>query len=339
MEAEYAMPEFKEETSAEFTILSEELFGINGIADLFVIGDYVVVGAYNVENNSVLHVFDKNGTGLCHAVQRGRGPREVLSLLNLWSDREKGTVGIVDLQQNKEVSVEIGKLIADGPVSITDKRMQLPSWFRESIPVPSTGRKVIFRIISPQKDTGAFNRITVEDAAGNVVGYSRSYPIPDRDKCFIIYNEAMTSVSPDGEKMAVGTLWGGILEIYSLRDGLELQRTGYFIEPDFIAHSGYGEMTENTRFGFIDIDVTDDLIYTVIDGETYPLRSQGDFSKDEKQHGNNISIFDWNGQPVRKIMTDYEIKKLCVDEESQVAYTVVVDSLKRPFLGRINIGN
>ena len=82
----------------------------------------------------------------------------------------------------------------------------------------------------------------------------------------------MTSVSPDGEKMAVGTLWGGILEIYSLRDGLELQRTGYFIEPDFIAHSGYGEMTENTRFGFIDIDVTDDLIYTVIDGETYPLR-------------------------------------------------------------------
>ncbi len=200
MEAEYAMPEFKEETSAEFTILSEELFGINGIADLFVIGDYVVVGAY------------------------------------------------------------------------------------------------------------------------------------------IIYNDAITSVSPDGRKMVIGTRWGGIMEIYSLKDSIRLETTRYFIEPDFIAHQGWGEMTENSRFGFIDIDVTDNLVYTVIDGETYPLRSKGDYSEDRKKHGNNISIFDWNGHPVRRIMTDYAIRKFAVDREAHMAYAVVVDSLKRPYLGRIDIG-
>ena len=338
-EDRYALPEFDNVSDSKVEIISEELFGINRVSDIFVMEDHVVVGAYNAEDNTVLQVFDREGAELCHAVQYGRGPKEVLSMLNLWSDKGKGVVGIVDQNQNKEVYVDIDRLLEEGPVSITEEGVTLPSWFQEMRPVPATGRKVVIRNISPIKDTAGFYRITVEDSTGSITGRSRSYPLPDRDKCFIIYNEAMTSVSPDGEKMAVGTLWGGILEIYSLRDGIELKDVEYFIEPDFIAHSGYGEMTENTRFGFIDIDVTDDLIYTVIDGETYPLRSQGDFSKDEKQHGNNISIFDWNGQPVRKIMTDYEIKKLCVDEESQVAYTVVVDSLKRPFLGRINIGN
>lgn len=120
-EDRYALPEFDNVSDAKVEIISEELFGINRVSDIFVMEDHVVVGAYNAEDNTVLQVFDREGAELCHAVQYGRGPKEVLSILNLWSDKGKGVVGIVDQNQNKEVYVDIDRLLEEGPVSITEE--------------------------------------------------------------------------------------------------------------------------------------------------------------------------------------------------------------------------
>ena len=52
---------------------------------------------------------------------------------------------------------------------------------------------------------------------------------------------------------------------------------------------------------------------------------------------NNISVFDWTGTPVKKINTDYEIERFCIDENDEIVYAVVTDSLGRPFLGKFHI--
>lgn len=338
-ETEYAMPNFKEVSSAEVTVLSEELFGLSNILDVFSYRSHIIVIAYNRENNTLLHIFSKTGELVCETLKRGRGPKELNWIYSFWFDQDSGRLQFFDRVQNKTVDININRILAEGAVSISETHNQFPGWFTHICPLDDGNREIIIRNIHSEADTTGFVRIEMRDSSGNTIAQHKDFPESDPKKRFIIYGDDMVSVSPDGERMAIGTSWGCVLELYSIKDNLQLENVEYLIKPDFIAHNGYGEMTENTRFGFIDIDVTDDLIYTVIDSETYPLKSRGDFSKDEKRHGDNISIFGWDGRPVRKIKTDYEIKKLCVDEESGLVYAVVVDSLKRPFLGRINIGN
>ena len=48
-ETEYAMPNFKEVSSAEVTVLSEELFGLSNILDVFSYRSHIIVIAYNRE--------------------------------------------------------------------------------------------------------------------------------------------------------------------------------------------------------------------------------------------------------------------------------------------------
>ena len=48
-------------------------------------------------------------------------------------------------------------------------------------------------------------------------------------------------------------------------------------------------------------------------------------------------IFDWSCRPVKRIRTDYQIDRICIDEDADVLYAVVKDSQGRSYLGRINL--
>ena len=149
----------------------------------------------------------------------------------------------------------------------------------------------------------------------------------------------MVSVSPDGERMAIGTSWGCVLELYSIKNNIQLENIEYLIEPDFIAHNGYGEMTDNTRFGFSDLYTSDSFIYSVLSNKAFSAKKSESRAHNTEKYTiyNNICIFDWEGNPIKKISMDFQIRKLCVDEDLNIGYAVVADSLGRPFLGKFHI--
>ncbi len=338
-EREFHMPVFNDESDTKIEIISDELFGINSVLDIYSYKEYIVVIAYDAENDNFLHIFNHNGEKLCDAVQNGRGPKEVLRIDNSWIDNVNGDVGFVNQMQNKMVCVNIDSLLSDGAKTISEIGMILPGWLEFTCPIPARDRKIIIQNVSPVKDTTGFPRITVEDRFGEIIAQHKDFPEPDPQKRYIMYNESIVSISPNGRNLAIGTLWGGILEIYSLEEGLELKNVKYFIKPDFIAHSGYGEPNEKTQYGFRDIDASNEYIYSVINGEVYSelYSLYTGVERTAKLICNNISVFDWTGTPVKKINTDYEIERFCIDENDEIVYAVVTDSLGRPFLGKFHI--
>ena len=338
-EREFHMPVFNDESDTKIEIISDELFGINSVLDIYSYKEYIVVIAYDAENDNFLHIFNHNGEKLCDAVQNGRGPKEVLRIDNSWIDNVNGDVGFVNQMQNKMVCVNIDSLLSDGAKTISEIGMILPGWLEFTCPIPARDRKIIIQNVSPVKDTAGFPRITVEDRFGEIIAQHKDFPEPDPQKRYIMYNESIVSISPNGRNLAIGTLWGGILEIYSLEEGLELKNVKYFIKPDFIVHSGYGEPNEKTQYGFRDIDASNEYIYSVINGEVYSelYSLYTGVGRTAKLICNNISVFDWTGTPVKKINTDYEIERFCIDENDEMVYAVVTDSLGRPFLGKFHI--
>ena len=338
-ETEYAMPNFKEVSSAEVTVLSEELFGLSNILDVFSYRSHIIVIAYNRENNTLLHIFSKTGELVCETLKRGRGPKELNWIYSFWFDQDSGRLQFFDRVQNKTVDININRILAEGAVSISETHNQFPGWFTHICPLDDGNREIIIRNIHSEADTTGFVRIEMRDSSGNTIAQHKDFPESDPKKRFIIYGDDMVSVSPDGERMAIGTSWGCVLELYSIKDNLQLENVEYLIKPDFIAHNGYGEMTENTRFGFSDLYTSDSFIYSVLSNKAFSAKKSESRAHNTEKYTiyNNICIFDWESNPIKKISTDFQVRKLCVDEDLNIGYAVVADSLGRPFLGKFHI--
>lgn len=336
---EYAMPNFKEVSSAEVTVLSEELFGLSNILDVFSYRSHIIVIAYNRENNTLLHIFSKTGELVCETLKRGRGPKELNWIYSFWFDQDSGRLQFFDRVQNKTVDININRILAEGAVSISETHNQFPGWFTHICPLDDGNREIIIRNIHSEADTTGFVRIEMRDSSGNTIAQHKDFPESDPKKRFIIYGDDMVSVSPDGERMAIGTSWGCVLELYSIKDNLQLENVEYLIKPDFIAHNGYGEMTENTRFGFSDLYTSDSFIYSVLSNKAFSAKKSESRAHNTEKYTiyNNICIFDWESNPIKKISTDFQVRKLCVDEDLNIGYAVVADSLGRPFLGKFHI--
>ena len=138
----------------------------------------------------------------------------------------------------------------------------------------------------------------------------------------------LPSVSPDEEKFVITSTLGGILEIFSMKDGeLSNIATKYFIEPDFSIEGNFYNY-DNLIYSFCDLCATDDAIYAAYGGES-------DFKSSTGCH--NIAIFDWNGNPLKLIRTGHRIERLCLDNEENTLYAMIQDSEGRPYIGRIRL--
>lgn len=52
---------------------------------------------------------------------------------------------------------------------------------------------------------------------------------------------------------------------------------------------------------------------------------------------NKIDIFDWNGKPLRRIVTDYRIDHMCVDSEERNIYAILRDPEDSYYIGRVSL--
>ena len=51
----------------------------------------------------------------------------------------------------------------------------------------------------------------------------------------------------------------------------------------------------------------------------------------------NIAMFDWDGNPLKLMRTDYNIMRLDLDREEDALYAMILDTEGRPYIGRIRL--
>lgn len=325
----YAAPEFARERFAKFEPLTGELLFRN-ILDIWEYKSNLVVLGF--ENGCFLHVFDKrSGEKILETISLGRGPKEIGSLLNARLDRQ-GVLALIDGQQQKKLSFQLDSLLAHSFAAISEQPCGDLIWCRAVIPLRD--RQLVFRNIGDAaEDTTGVVRFELRDTAGKAIDRSNGFPIADAAMRFLVYNEARVSVSPDERKLAVGTVWGAILETFSLEHGIEPLATRYYVEPNFNVGAAPG-INEKTISGFADVYADDDRIYASYDGIRKVLEYSKIPAEERPQQFNRIVVFDWEGNGIEQIVTDYNVRALCAGEDGTI-YAAVFDNLNRFYLAKI----
>ena len=169
------------------------------------------------------------------------------------------------------------------------------------------------------------NRFAIFDKDRVLIDFLGGYPNLGED----LKNEHVTqimayapvvAIKPDKTRLLYCTYIGGVLEIFDiskLPNQIKKIKERVLFPPVYfenIDSHGHIEVRwdDNTIIGFEDAYVTDNYIYTLLNG------SLGENYK----YPNIITVFDWNANPVSQYVLDVDIRSLAVDEKNEVIYAV-----------------
>ena len=336
---EYSLPEYKEDVSISFDIMTDELLGFEFIRDICQYKSYIVIVAVNLKDRRLIHVFDKE-TGECLAdvLNQGRGPGEYLYDRDCHFDTSTGEMRIYDYFKNSIIEFHLDSLMRYGAKAVKELHYAEDIYALEKT-LDYEDKHFVFRNESFLHRDSDVARFTLTNATGDTLSVYNSYPEIENDGVrWQIYQSCNLSASPSYDRIVACCIYSGILETFSLSGGqIRNIATGYFSRPDFHWDGGL-IYTDITTAGFGDVFAAEDRIYTVFDGETklndYYERPKG---KTGSPLLRDVCIFDWSCRPVKRIRTDYQIDRICIDEDADVLYAVVKDSQGRSYLGRINL--
>ena len=202
----YAPPEFGCERSGKFELLTGEL-PVGNVTDIWEYGPVLIVQGSG--GGFLFHVFDKrSGEPLCGFVRNGRGPGEAVSLLNAHLG-EDGVFTCYDYRARNVLTVHADSMLARGVAAVATERYEMPDCCRAIVPLDGK-RLYMNRTVVKNEHTETISRLELKDAGNRVVSRYDTYPAVDREILLRIYGLPPFAVSPDGRRLAVGTLTGGI---------------------------------------------------------------------------------------------------------------------------------
>ncbi|MCC8197650.1 MAG: TolB-like 6-bladed beta-propeller domain-containing protein [Tannerellaceae bacterium] len=133
------------------------------------------------------------------------------------------------------------------------------------------------------------------------------------------------SYHPQKEILVLVTQLGEVIEIYNLKDNTRKVIYGPNKEPAFQLLENKGIPTG--IMGFLDVQITDQYIYTVFDGQTFKDINKAVMEgKRLPSGGKNIYVFDHEGNPVRKYILDQYVSGIDVHEEERIIFATDVNS-------------
>lgn len=258
-----------------------------------------------------LHLFSyPDFAYLASGGRRGEGPEEMLSAENLrwdgaalWAlDASKSQLsrwtlpdGANSLSVQAQVKLDEAVLRALDFVQYDDSTFIIPDYSGDSRLCRVNGRG---ELLGKWGQIPSSNQDALRNARPALAQGWRS---------FIDYN-------PRNGVLAAVTQLGEVLEVWNLRDSTHVVCMGPGGEPQFQVSQGYGIPTGIMGFG--DVQVGDDAIYAVFQGQSFrdiaQAVQQGTSLPDG---GRYLYVFSLQGEPLRSYVLDHYIHGLWVDEQ------------------------
>ena len=336
----YSLPVYDKEMTSEFEVMTDELIGLNLIRDLYVYKSYIIVVSASLKDWKLIHIYDKeSGDPVLDIIDRGRGPKEYNLGRICDFDDNTGVMKIYEPEEGKVIRFQADSLLAYGLDAVSSYSLQLPTSSPVFVSEIADGKTLV---VSSTGSTGSDERIGIWDEMWNQVSVYDEYPeldLGDHEK-FFAFHDISYAMSPAKNRIATGTMWGGVLEIFTIEDGIRKTYSGYYVEPTLgLSEGGFISPwpNENTILGFNDIFATSSRLYTVFDGKTGFLQLLEKSPSERELIYTGVSIFDWDGHALKRINTDYRIDRLYTDESEGVLYALIRDQQMRSYLGRIRL--
>lgn len=166
--------------------------------------------------------------------------------------------------------------------------------------------------------TGTFpngKRFKFLDDKGTPLAYVGDYPLEEKTNLpFYIVGISflsMTTSHPAANRFALGTQYGGMLDVLEWeKSDFSVKRIGGICEfkprltiKDYMGTPNFAPDAQ-TRWGYLDLDSDESYIYALYSGK---------FVKEENSRtGNTVHVFDWDGMPICQINLDMRIKRIAV---------------------------
>jgi hypothetical protein len=129
---------------------------------------------------------------------------------------------------------------------------------------------------------------------------------------------------PSGSKVAMSYLHTDVLEIYEIKKPYRSKAVQGPLGFDLDFKVGtqgkfsYMEKTDETKKAFIAGAVTDKYIYLVYSGLSHA-------EKADWSYGKFVYVYDWNGNPIKKLNLDRRITGITVSKDDKTMYSYDVD--------------
>ena len=135
-----------------------------------------------------------------------------------------------------------------------------------------------------------------------------------------------SKLSKQNQKIVWASMFGDIIEIFDYSDlrNIKLVKSIVLNIPDV---DFMGSLLGSTNLGVMSLTYSDKFIYALYSGKTLNLLKQivsgGETYK--LKIGQNILIFDWNGNPIKRINVDKDVFSICYDNITDTLYCLGLD--------------
>ncbi len=328
---EYALPKFEKEIAKEFEIVGPELD--YGVCHIYSYADYLILNAHDMRTNQFLHIWDKKTGEIIHSTAReGRGPGELL--FRPVVSRVGHECYLYDRQQDVTQVYDLDKVL-QGDNGYVGTLLESATSFTVGAYHGPGDRTLVFSNESfIQRDSSrAVTRIVFEK--GTERHAYNEYPVEDRARSWWMYMTPYLTISPDFTKMAVAPAYGAILERFELSDGISLMGADRFIKPDFMLDGNNPDFSHYAiPFGFSGLASSNDRIFAGMVKEA--VSGQGSRNL-EFPICPMLAVFGWDGRPLMRIRTSFQIDELAYDEAEGVLYAVLRDADRISYVGKMKI--
>lgn len=290
---EFKAPEFPVETRAETSVIFDEETMLPSALHMSLTDS--TVSFLGVMDNKWVHTYNlSSGELISQAVSHGNGPDEVIVSegFQLLSD---STFRIFEMQPPKIKTFDKDwKCIDSKDIAVKQGTFAYPRLFLpDNRFLVSTNTDYEVSALCIINDTTQGDMYEYNPLETNDTPVKRD---PEHSQTKDMYHRERMAVSPDGTKIVSTTLDGAIIEIIDV-DGLNLKHhaTNYLYPFEIEERGNFTTFKDDVVRGFSAVCATDSLIFAAF------LEATND------DVPTDITVWDWDGNPLRRYKTDYQI--------------------------------
>lgn len=314
---------FNKEIDLDFESTGTEISGLPGT--IYFDGTNVLIS--NIRSKKLLTILNKDFQFRGDFINRGKGPNELLSISWILPNPNSGkTILLGDLASRKIIEINLDSVLEFGLNGSNYKIRAL-----EGNTGGITDPKIIYPggIVSPNMmlNIGRLhlytNQFTFLKPIGDLPSIPKSWPkAPNKDNPFDLaataFDAAITT-HPDKPWVALGNHMMDQIEIYK-GDTLFKKLIGpdqfeFQMELIEMSPGNYTTgITDQTRFGYMDLWSTDDYFIAQYYGSTHPNCTSF------------FAIFDWHGNPIAQVNTLQNVCYCWVGQEQENLIFLGIDN-------------
>ena len=310
-------PVFPDSVEVKTTLLNDTIY-TKYVADIGIYKDYLIL--FTPREDYMFQLYDKKtGAKIKDFGELGRGPQQILKIDGVDMNSQYGTLTAFHQAIREIYCFYLDSVIQNRPHFMDKINIKR---YEDMIFSDAFQCRQGFLLYGGKCEVypgGA--RLTLFAKDGQIMDTYDEYPFSSNPKDSVHAGEDWRYlwnchvISPDGSKYAEATEIGGILQTFQVDDKIRpISLRGYY-KPHFHTEKEQQVFTKKTQFGFYDLTASDKYLYALSHSGNNELNFPAQ----------DVQVFDWEGNPIKKYKTDQYLMKLCVDEANGKAYAIVYD--------------